>query len=195
VKERKGKERRITGGIAGGPHIPSPLSLTLIPSFTCSCSHLYAHSSLCPSLARAAQVREQLDGMSLEQYRAWQREHADLKRRVVDLELELQVRCEARRLNISVCFILLPPPSARLLDAAPRSRRLSRTRDVDSQSRSKPSLAALHSHAPVVARRLRWTSWRSTGGRRRLAWPGTTETTLGARTGQEVGGPRVEEWV
>ena len=32
----------------------------------------------------------QLGGMSLEQYRAWQREHADLQRRVVELELELQ---------------------------------------------------------------------------------------------------------
>ncbi|KAG1672779.1 hypothetical protein FOA52_002767 [Chlamydomonas sp. UWO 241] len=39
-------------------------------------------------------VREQLDGMSLEQYRGWQREHADLKRRIVDLELELQAAAD-----------------------------------------------------------------------------------------------------
>ena len=34
----------------------------------------------------------QLDGMSLEQYRGWQREYSELKRRVVELGLELQVR-------------------------------------------------------------------------------------------------------
>lgn len=32
----------------------------------------------------------QLDGMSLEHYRAWQRDHDALKRRIVELELELQ---------------------------------------------------------------------------------------------------------
>jgi hypothetical protein len=33
----------------------------------------------------------QLDGMSPDQYRAWQRGYEDLKKRVVTLELELQV--------------------------------------------------------------------------------------------------------
>lgn len=36
-------------------------------------------------------VREQLDGMNVEQYRAWQREYGELKKRVTVLELELQV--------------------------------------------------------------------------------------------------------
>ncbi len=37
----------------------------------------------------------QLDGMSLEQYRAWQREYHELKKRVATLTLELQVRTHA----------------------------------------------------------------------------------------------------
>jgi hypothetical protein len=35
-------------------------------------------------------LREQLDGMSVDQYKAWQKEHGMLKNRVVQVELELQ---------------------------------------------------------------------------------------------------------